>query len=127
MKKLLLFICCLALVSLVNCNKDKYTLTIALNDSATSGNYTAYAKLVGQGDADTATAKYSGSGNTINGAGTITIEDIEEDTYTWYIFIDSTTPNGATVDTGDRAAGGLDIEINDDMPLSVTSGWTNHL
>ena len=60
MKKLLVIIGCMAFLSLVNCNKPEYTLTLLLNYSSVSDGDKAYAKLVAEGGDYDAEAEYSG-------------------------------------------------------------------
>jgi hypothetical protein len=112
MKKLLVFIGCLALVSLVNCNKSKYTLTLALDNSSGNGY----------------TAEYSGKAIFSGNYAAIIIEDIEEATYTLYTFIDDnnhiTDPNNPKPDTGDPY-NSQTIIMEDDITLPISS-WTDH-
>jgi hypothetical protein len=127
MKKLLVFIGCLALVSLVNCNKSKYTLTLALDNSSGNG-YTAYSKLVTEGGDENSTAEYSGKAIFSGNYAAIIIEDIEEATYTLYTFIDDnnhiTDPNNPKPDTGDPY-NSQTIIMEDDITLPISS-WTDH-
>ncbi|MFH0975118.1 MAG: hypothetical protein V1874_04965 [Spirochaetota bacterium] len=134
MKKLLLFICCMALVSFVNCNKDTYTLTVYIS-STVGTNYTAYAKLVSEGGSENTAPEYSGSSALISpGVATITIDDIEDNTYTLYTFLDNNTtgqadPANPVAESGDYESNfyyGASITMDDDAVITA-SNWTGPL
>jgi hypothetical protein len=127
-KKLLVFIGCLALVSLVNCNqKEKYTLTFKLHDTSISGIHMAYAKLVLIYGNETDQALYSGSSSFSSNTGIIIINDIEENedySYAYYVFIDTDDSSfGSTnpvSETGDRIAHSF-IDMDDDYTITIDS------
>jgi hypothetical protein len=127
MKKLLVFIGCLALISLVNCNKDKYTLTLVLNNTSGVSGDTAYTKLVTPGGNENSTAEYSGSSIFVSNYATIIIEDIEDATYTLYTFIDedgNCNVSDPKPDSGDPF-NSQTIIMEDDVNLPISS-WANY-
>jgi hypothetical protein len=127
MKKLLLVVCCLALVSFVSCKDDdkKYKITVHLNKNGVDGR-TAYAKIGADGASiNASTAEYSGSAVFIGTQATLTIDDIEEGTYSAYIFIDADGDSSVTLlpdCDSDYATGESSTKIDDDREDTVLDG-----